>query len=308
MKKIYSIGFFLLLASGVVAQQDVQNSQYMFNQLALNPAYAGSRDAINTGMLSRDQWTQMPGAPQTFLLYAHGPLKSKKIGLGFQASNDKIGPKSVFGLSGDFAYRINLTNSSKIALGLRYGMYRYSFDWSVMEYKDLNDPYNTMEQTHKMVPSADFGVYFNSLKYYAGISATHLFGDKSFTEGVENPTGTIAELKPHIFTNGGAAFILMDNLVANPSFLVKFVESAPASIDVNLNFLIDEKIWLGTSYRVAYGMAFLAQYQITPKFKVGYSYDFGFNRIGRVGGASHELMIGYDFRISKSAVISPRYL
>ncbi len=308
MKRIITVAGLFLLAFSAGAQQDVQYTQYMFNQLSLNPGYAGSKDALNTALTYRDQWRQMEGAPKSVMAFVHAPLKIKKIGLGAQLSSDEIGPKKVLGLSGTFAYRLYLGNNGKLAMGLRYGMYNYTFDWTMINYKDPTDPYNTQNITHKLVPTADFGIYFNSLNYYAGLSATHIFGDRTITEGVDNPIGANAELKPHVFTTGGAAFSLMDNLVFNPSLLIKFVESAPPSADLSLNFLIDEKIWLGTSYRMEYGLTFLAQYNITPKFKIGYSYDAGFNKIGRVSGASHEVMIGYDFNIFKSQIISPRYL
>lgn len=308
MKRKFLFGLLVTMGAGAFAQQDAQFTQYMFNQLSLNPAYAGSREALNTALTYRNQWTKMDGAPTTVSAFAHGALKSKKIGLGAQLTNDEIGPKKVMGVSGTFAYRIYFGNSSKLAMGLRYGMYNYTMNWGEITYKDQTDPYNTMNITNKVVPSADFGIYYNSLKYYGGISATHILGNSKITEGVDNPLGVVSKLEPHIFTTAGAAFNLMDNLVFNPSFLTKFTQNAPPSIDVSANFFIDERIWIGGAYRLDYGLTLLTQYHITPKFKIGYSYDVGMNQIGKVSGHSHEIMIGYDFNLYKSKIISPRYL
>jgi len=287
------------------AQQDPQYSQYMFNQMAINPAYAGSKEALSAAALFRSQWTGLDGAPQTETFTIHGPLKKKKVGLGFTVIGDQIGPKKSIGALGSYAYRIPIRNG-KLSFGLRVGIYNYTYNWSEITYKDQNDVYNTGNSTSKIVPTADAGLYYYTNTMYIGFSATHLYNGR-LTDAA-NPTGDNAELSPHIFFTFGKAWSLSDKLIFSPSLVLKGAKNAPYTADLNLCFRIKERIWLGVSLRSSYGAVALLQFQLTDKLKLGYSYDFGFNKIGRAGGGSHEIMIGYDFNIFKSKMMSPRYL
>jgi type IX secretion system PorP/SprF family membrane protein len=306
MKKI--IGSVLLLLSaflGANAQQDPQYSQYMFNQMAINPAYAGSKEALSAAAFVRTQWTGIEGAPKTETFTIHAPLKKKKVGLGFTVVADQIGPTKSIGVMGSYAYRIPIGNG-KLSFGLRAGFYNFSYNWNDISYKDQGDVYNTHNVTSQIVPTADAGLYYYTNTMYVGFSATHLYNGR--LTSVSNLNGDNAELSPHYFFTLGKAWSLSDKLIFNPSVMLKYAKNAPESADINLSFLLDERLWLGVSYRSEYGIVAYAQFSITDKLKLGYSYDFGLNKIGRVGGASHELMIGYDFNVYKSKMTSPRYL
>ncbi len=185
MKKIILTFYFWLFActplfwrgagGEVFAQQDAQYSQYMFNQLALNPAYAGSRDVLATTLLYRDQWVGMD-APNTAFLSVQMPLKRKKIGVGLEILSDKLGPKNTSALLLSYAYRIPLLNG-KLSCGWRMGVYNYVFDWNKMDYKDKNDIYfanNVGTRTTKITGSVDFGMYYYTRTFYWGLGLTHL--------------------------------------------------------------------------------------------------------------------------------------
>jgi type IX secretion system PorP/SprF family membrane protein len=301
-KKIFIFFLFCCSLQGF-AQQDAQYSQYMFDQLALNPAYAGSRDVLNAALLVRDQWTGIDGAPKTAVLTLQGPLKSKRVGLGLQIISDNIGPKSVTGALASYSYRLPLGNG-KLAMGLRGGIYNYNYDWSKIEYRDPNEKYLKASEQY-MVPTADAGVYYHTHRWYAGLSASHLIHSR--ITDVQNAYGKNAELYTHYFANFGIAFQLSESVVFNPTCLVKITNNVPPSADLNLNFLFDQKLWLGVSLRKNYGIVFLAQYNIIDNFKIGYAYDLGFNDLGRNHG-THELMLQYDFNIFQSRIVSPRYL
>lgn len=305
MKKLLIFAFCFVTSMQIFAQQDPQYSQYMFNQMAINPAYAGSKEAISTSAFIRNQWTGIDGAPKTQTVSAHGPLKKKKVGLGFSVIADQIGPKKSIGVMGSYAYRIQIKNG-KLSFGLRAGVFNYTYNWDDIVYKDQGDVYNTHNQTSKVVPTADAGLYYYTNTMYMGLSATHLYSGR--LTSVSSMNGDNAKLSPHLFFTFGKAWSLSENLIFNPSLMVKGAKGSPSTADLNLSFLLKQRLWLGISARSTYGFVVYAQCNITEKFKLGYSYDYGINKIGKVGGGSHEIMLGYDFNISKSKITSPRYL
>lgn len=285
------------------AQQDAQYSQYMFNRLALNPAYAGSREVLATSLLYRDQWTAIEGAPSTAAFSIQMPLKKKKIGLGAEIISDRIGPKNTTALLASYAYRIPLAKG-KLAFGLRMGIYDYVIDLKSEYFKDQNDAYlrEHSGRSSKFTGTGDFGMYYYSRTFYCGLSATHLNRGK-----IVETTSDSARQALHYFIPLGKSFEA-GNVIINPSILIKGATNSPSAVDVGCNLLLKEKLWLGLSLRSSYGAVFLAQYQVNEKMKVGYSYDYGANKIGTAGRGSHEIMIGYDLNIHGTKMIMPRYL
>ena len=312
MKKIkifFAFAFIELLSSpfgsgreGVAhAQQDAQYSQYMFNPLAINPAYAGSRDVFSSALVYRNQWTNIKDAPVTAAWSAHTPLRQDRIGLGAEVFSDKLGPRSASAFLFSYAYRFPLF-SGKLALGLRMGIIDYVYDMSKLDFKDPADVFNTGAASSKISGTGDFGVLYYSSTFYFGLSNTHLNRGK-----MSEFMGDSARQAPHYFMTIGKAFKVGKTIV-NPVFAVKQAKNAPSSSDLGVNILLRERWWLGFSFRSQYGLVFLTQYMITEKFRVGYSYDVGGNAIGRAGGGSHEVMIGYDVNIAGPKVSMPRYL
>lgn len=293
------------LTAPAFAQQDPQYSGYMFNHLAINPAYAGSRDVLSASLVIRNQWTGIDGAPKTSSINIHGPLKKKKVGLGLQLLGDELGPKKSSGLLGTYSYRIPV-GKGKLAMGLRAGVYNYNYNWDLIDYKDQADVYNMGGQQNITVPSADAGLYYYTQSFYCGLSASHILHGRLTT--YDNITGRDAELATHLFATASKAFQLSDNFVLNPSVLVKATPNAPVAVDLNVNMLIDDFLWLGASMRKGYGFVVLAQYNINNKFRIGYGFDMGLNKIGVHGKGTHELMLQYDFNVYKSPILSPRYL
>ncbi len=291
------------LSLNTLAQQDAQYSQYMFNQMVINPAYTGSKEALTIGLSNRAQWIAMPGAPKTVSVFIHGPLKSKKYGLGAYLFQESIGPVKSSGLYADFSYRVNL-REGKLAFGLSGGLLGYAMDFSKMNYKDESEAILTGPNGFG---NLDFntGVYYHNQSFYMGLSLTHLNRPSFF---VHNDVAAF-QLKRHIFFYLGKAWELNENLVFNPSLMIKTLGTgSSSSFDINANFLIKHKLWLGLSARHKYGLVFIAQYLVNDKFKIGYSYDRGFNRIGTFGKATNEIMLSYDFNVYKPKMVSPRYL
>ena len=287
------------------AQQDPQYSQYMFNQLAINPAYAGSKEAISAATFLRTQWTGVSGAPKTETVTIHGPFARKKVGLGAAMIADQIGPTKSIGFMGSYAYRIKIKNG-KLSFGLRAGIYNYTFNWDDITYKDQADVYNSHTTTSKVVPTADAGIYYYSRTEYIGFSATHLYNGRLTT--VSNVSGDDVRFSRHYFLTAGKAWALSENFIFNPSICVKGAKGSPYTLDANLSLNIDKKLWVGVSGRSSKDMVVYMQVNLTEKLKLGYAFDFGFSKIAKFGGGTHELVLSYDFNLIKSKILSPRHL
>ena len=308
MNKIFSY-FFLLLCAVSVAQQDPQYSMYMFNQLAINPAYAGSKNAISTTLIARNQWTTFIGSPKTSVVSIHAPIRKKFIGLGGYVYAETLGPKKTTGAYGTYCYRKDIGNGH-LAIGIGTGILNYNFNWNAINFKDQGD-INTYYQTNnKTVFDFSAGLYYHDNSFYAGLSMTHLNGAVLFEHISTDSTDFFADyrLKRHIFLTLGKGFKVNDDLIINPSAVVKYYGTNMPSVDLNFNLNLKKKIWTGISYRFSYGMVLLTQYNVTNHFKIGYSVDAGRNRIGRAGGLSHEILIGYNFDIYHAKMVSPRFL
>lgn len=304
MKGFLAVSIWLFGVIAVQAQQDPQFNQYMFNPLGINPAYAGSRDALSMNLLYRNQWLGVDGAPVSQAFSAHTPLLRRKIGVGIQLSNESIGPKDVFSIMGTYAYRLRL-GPGKLAFGLRGGVYNYAFDWNKVEYRDKADVFNSLNKDSYLVPNFDFGMYFNTRKFFVGLEAAHLNSPTlEFTQTINSGDGSV--LERHFSAIIGRAFILNENLAFRPSMLMKQAGATPAFVDINANFLFKNMLWLGAGYRTGYGGLIIAEYVVKRKFRIGYSYDFAFNSFRGTAGGSHEIFLGYDLSFSLSKMVSPR--
>lgn len=312
MKKLITT---LVSVSALVgfAQQDPQFSQYQFNQMVINPAYAGSKDALSAVVDVRQQWSGFDGAPRTQAFSLHGPLKKKRIGLGLSGYADQIGPKKTVGVYGSFAYILPITNKLKLSFGIRGGIVSYNFDWNKISYQNPNEgTANYTPQSQHTILDVDAGLFLKSNSFYCGISATHINGAKVYDEKISilNTTKSYDlnyNLSPHLFFIISKGFKLSESVVFNPTLMIKNVKGITSG-DINMNFLIKQRVWLGAFYRGESTLGGLIQVYVTEKFRVGYAYDFSMNSTQRTLGSGHEIMIGFDFNTFKSKMLSPRYL
>ncbi|MBN4062078.1 MAG: hypothetical protein COA57_12480 [Flavobacteriales bacterium] len=309
MKQILYVVFLMGLALPSFAQQDPLYNKYMFNPLVLNPAYAGSREALSAILLQRWQWVNFEGAPKTQTVSIHTPLLQKKVGIGLSIVNDVIGPTSTTAITGAYSYRVRL-GAGKIAFGLGTGIYNYRFNWEKIDYKDI-EYHPLLEKTNYWVPSFDFGMRFHTNMLYAGIAISHI--NQPTIGNVGSTTLTIdsvqygSSLASYFTGTMGYAFVLSDQLTFKPSILFKATRGKLGSTDLNLSFWFKKALWVGVSLRTNYGLVFMAEYDISDNFRVGYSYDYIFNALQKHNIGSHELFIGYDLQLLKSKVLSPRY-
>jgi type IX secretion system PorP/SprF family membrane protein len=306
MKKI-TLLLFALVSLSAFGQRDALYSQYMFNQLVINPAYSGSKEEMSLSVIKRYQWTGLDGAPSTLTMSAQSPLRNEHVALGVYVYSDQIGADKDLGVVGSYAYRVRL-GAGKLSLGLQGGISQVSTDWSKVSIHEVDDAVYTAMQKHSLKPDANFGVYYYTPKYYIGLSSKHLlenqFGKVEHTDG----STTYSTLTRHFYFMGGMAIPVSDKIVFKPSTLIKYANNAPVNMDLNASFLFNNRIWLGASFRSGKNaMVFMVELQATSNLRIGYSYDASMGALKAYNGGSHEIMLSYDLNLFKSRVLTPRY-
>ncbi|MCB9168960.1 MAG: type IX secretion system membrane protein PorP/SprF [Flavobacteriales bacterium] len=290
-------------AATVAGQQDPLYSQYMFNTLAFDPAYAGSADVFTVMALSRHQWVGFEGAPSTQTLALHSPLPVTNLALGGLVVHDRIGPTRETGAFLDIAYRIRTGAESRLAFGLSAGTNLYQADLSALPTVE-EDPANG-NISGKLLPNFGFGLFWHAPRYYLGLSAPKLLTNEIISS--DGSVVTTAREDRHYFLLAGYVFDLTRDIKLKPTVMVRAVEGAPLSMDVNANVLLREKLWLGVLYRLgnAFGVQF--QYRVSEQLRVGYAFDLTTTALGAHNAGTHEIMLSYDMRFVKGRTISPRY-
>ncbi|MBL7860842.1 MAG: type IX secretion system membrane protein PorP/SprF [Cyclobacteriaceae bacterium] len=310
MKKLPFVLVLLMVAVSVRAQQVATYSQYMFNTLAINPAYAGSHQSLSATALARFQNVGMPGAPTTQTFSAHSPIANKRMSLGFLVVHDKISIFSQSGINAIYAYRIPVSVGSEgfLSFGIQGGLSLYSAEYSSLDvYSNLNpnlspDPAFSGD-IRASRPNIGAGIYYSSKHAYLGLSAPHLINNV-FDRGPDFET--VYQNKPFIL-NGGYVFEINRMLKLKPNFLMQFIDGQPIEFDINANLLIDEVVWVGASYKSSQQVVAMTQIQITDQLQFGYSYTITAGPIRVVELGSHEAMLNYRFKFHKKGVITPRY-
>ncbi len=304
-QRIQGTALAVLLGSALFAQQDPQFTQYMFNMLPLNPAYAGSAERVSIKALSRHQWVGFDGAPTTQTLTIHSPVWHESLAIGGTLMRDSHGPVTQYTFMADVAYRIFM-GDSKLAFGLQGGLNLLQGEFGSLNPLDPGDQVFQQSVNSKADPQFGFGVMYYSDRGYIGLSAPKLLNTDFFE------TDSLAFVsepgqKPHYLLSGGYVFDLGVYHKFKPTFLVKAVEGAPVSFDLSANFLFFEKFWLGAMYRHTDAVGLLAQYHLTNDLSVGYAYDYPLSTLRNYSGGSHEIMIGFEFGNKVKGVRSPRY-
>lgn len=289
------------MAPSGYAQQQTQSSLYFFNPMITNPGYAGSQGGVTVTGSIRDQWTGFKGAPKTQALTVHSPIGATQLGAGISVIGDQIGANKTTGIYGNLAYHIRLNSKGhRLALGVKAGVDMYRLNLNDLAVSDNTD--GTLLQNmnvSKNLLNIGAGLYYYGEKFYIGASCPQLLSNK-----INSATATQAQ---HYYGFAGVVFRLNSLLSLRPSVNVKYVQNAPVSVDANLSLFFNEKIWLGVMYRYNAAAGANIMYQITPKFRIGYAYDYTLNPIQRNTAGSHEFMLSYNFRSFNYGVKSPRY-
>ena len=294
----------ILLPLGVAAQLEPLSNQYLLNTLAINPAYAGNRDALSMTLQHRNQWTGFDGAPKTTTLTMHVPLRKEQVGLGLLAMNDRTGITSSTMISGNFAYRI-LMDNGVLALGLGAGINTYRNNWDELIAIDQDDNLLMGNSTRYRQPNFSLGAYYSNDRLFLGISVP-MFLSHQFNSSSGNFELVNDYQQYNYFINGGYLFSLSSSWKLLPSSMIRYSPSANVQVDLNSFFIYDDGVWFGVSYRSNKSFVAHLLYQVNTQLAVGYSYDHGFGNLAGYMGGSHEITLRYDFHYLID-VIDPRY-
>lgn len=310
MKKILIIPLLILigLETHVFAQQDPMFTQFMYNKLAFNPGYAGSRDIFSGDILYRRQWIGFPGAPNTLSVSLHTPLQNPHVALGLTAYNDQIGLSDISGALGTFAYRL-LLSRSVLSFGLQGGVKYSTLKWSELSETQKNDPtFDPAAFPNQVIPDVNFGIYWYSNDFYLGVASKHLI-EGNFLTKIDENTGEkeMLKLAAHLYTMAGMAISLSDNLVLRPALFTKFVKNAPPQFEINGTLVINKDFGIGLSYRTVKSISVLAEVNLSPKLRLGYSYDIWLNDLLKNNQGSHEIRLGFDLEYPKNRLRNSRY-
>ncbi|MFM9840097.1 MAG: type IX secretion system membrane protein PorP/SprF [Cyclobacteriaceae bacterium] len=282
------------------SQQKPQFTQYMFNSLVINPAYAGADEALSLTFIDRHQWVGVENAPTTQTLSAHTLVRKKNIGLGLSIINDKIGVYQNLNALASFAYHIQTGLDSYLSAGIQAGFNNNRANYLSLQGNTI-DP-NLTNSINETYFDFGFGVYFRSPRFHIGISSPQFVPKQiAFDKG-----GTIQLGGTNYFLFSKYKVSLSDSWELEPSTLVKYITALPLSYDVNLNFIYRRILTSGFSYRVNESIDFLLRAQVTPQLQFGYAYDYPISNTTRISSGSHELMVNYVFKYIRKNVSSPR--
>ncbi len=305
MKKHFLLFFSLLAFLSGNSQQDPMYSMYMFNTMAINPAYAGSLDHAQATGLFRRQWLDFPGSPRTASLSFHTPTKNEKVGLGFSFVNDQMGDMATNSFMGSYAYHIRL-KKSRLSLGLQAGVRNFSLDLSKIKLSP-DQVYDDAFQGNISQWSLNFGAgaFWYSNKWYLGLGIPNL--RNNIISNQQLNTVYVARYRTHINLTGGYVFKLSPTFHFKPSFMIKEVGGAPLQFDINANIYWLDLIGFGVSYRSGDAMVALLEVQLNKNFRLGYAYDQTINKLAGYVGGTHEVMLRSDFGFNKNKTVTPRY-
>ncbi len=307
--RIFITSFLILsISSGVLAQQTASYAQYMFNPLAINPAYAGSQEALSATVLGRFQNVGLTGAPNTQTLSVHTPLLNPRVGIGLLVIHDELSVIDQTGVHFSYAYRLPIKkDKSTLSFGLQGGMSMYNARYTQLELFNNASNGNPdpvfSQDIREARPNFGAGIYYSTATTYVGLSLPSMLNNV-FERGQDYTT--VYQNVPVIVT-GGHVFTINRMLKLKPNFLFKLVDGQPVEFDLNANMLFDEVIWFGLSYKSSKQIVMLTQFKINDQLQFGYSYTVTAGPIRAAELGSHEVMLNYRFWFNKKGVVSPRY-
>jgi type IX secretion system PorP/SprF family membrane protein len=286
------------------SQQDAQFTQYMYNTININPAYAGSRGILSIFGLYRTQWVGLDGAPETSSFSVNTPINNSNLGVGLSLVNDKIGPTNENNFSVDVSYTVQTSASFKLSFGIKGTANLFNLDINKLNPEDQGDP-QFQDLDNKFSPNIGAGVYWHSDKAYVGLSVPN------FIETNRYDDNDIAIYKDKIsyYLMGGYVFDLdqYEYIKLKPAVLAKVVEGAPLQVDLSANFMFYDKFVLGAAYRWSASVSAMAGFQITEGLYIGYGYDRETTNLNNYNSGSHEIFLRFEFIKNNSKITTPRF-
>ncbi len=302
MKKIIIFFVWILVGASAFAQQDAQYTQYMYNTININPAYAGSRGVLSVFGLHRTQWVGLDGAPVTNTVSINTPINGTNIGMGLSFVNDRIGPTDENAISADISYTVKTSETFKLSFVIKATANMFNLDVNKLNPADQGDP-RLMNLNNNFTPNIGAGAYFHSDKMYLGLSVPNFFE----THRYDDNSVSVNQERMNFYLIGGYVFDLSPSIKFKPAFLMKAVNGAPLQADVSGNFLFNDKLTLGVAWRWDAAVSAMAGFQITEGLFVGYGYDLETTKLANYNSGSHEVFLRFELFNRFNKVTSPRF-
>jgi type IX secretion system PorP/SprF family membrane protein len=301
-KLFFFVIMFVSIAS--YAQQDAQFTQYMYNTITINPAYAGSRGALSIFGLYRTQWVGLDGAPETSSFSVNSPINNSNLGVGVSLINDKIGPTNENNLSVDLSYTVQTSADFKLSFGIKATGNLFNLDINKLNPADQGDPqFQNLDNVFK--PNIGAGVYWHSDKAYIGLSVPNFIETKRYDDN----DIAIYKDKINYYLMAGYVFDLdkYQYIKFKPAVLGKMVEGAPLQVDVSANFMFVDKFVVGVAYRWSAAVSAMVGFQVSDGLYIGYGYDRETTRLQNYNSGSHEIFLRYEFFKNNGKITTPRF-
>jgi type IX secretion system PorP/SprF family membrane protein len=316
-KHLHTREIFLLAALFVVigfpsgAQNSYRFSQYMFNELSINPAYAGTKNAFVSNLVYRNQWLNIEGQPTTQILSVQSPVSSRKIGLGALVYKEGLGIQNDFGCFLSYAYHIRFVKSY-LSLGIQAGLINKKVNWdeiktaSEIEYNEI-DPAFPQVEVNFWMPNIGFGAYYYSDQFYVGLSTPRIFANELPVDNESGDVFTMSGAQIHTYFTAGYVFLLKGDLALKPSVMVKTVKNAPIQLDFNTNVFLSNGLNFGIGFHLKDSYVFMLGYNLGENLVLSYSFDLTTSDLAYNRPTTHELVLSYMIHSKSGHVLSPRY-
>ncbi len=296
----------------LMGQQDAQYTQYMYNTMSVNPAYAGSRGQLSLAALYRSQWVGLEGAPETFTVNLHSPIRDSRVGYGISIVNDNIGDGVVQETYIDavISYTIPMSREAKLSFGLKAGGNLLSLDFNGLATFQA-ETVDADNIDNRFTPNFGLGVYYHDDRFYAGLSAPNLLESEHFDNSAGGTNDFLSVDRINFYMITGYVFDLgrSDNLKFKPALLTKVVSGAPLQLDLSASFLFNEKFSLGAAYRWDAAISGLVGFQLNQQLMIGLAYDREVTDLGgtQFNDGSFELFLRWELIRSFERLVSPRF-
>lgn len=286
-----------IFSAKTYAQQYPVFTQYYFNELLINPAYAGSHVQLSLTSMYRNQWVNFPGAPRTVTFSGHTSLVKGKVGVGLLINDDKIGSYNGQNVYGMYSYMLHFENAT-ISMGLQAGFNFLRSDFSALDLQDLSDQ-SFAQISRQFKPNFGAGILYSQKKFFVGFSVPFILTN-GFSSASEITVESLKEAR-YYFLRGGAIFSVdpIENVKLNPSILIRAQEGQPLSSDINLSVILKDVVSVGSSWRIGDAIISFIDLKLSEKFHFAYAYDWTSSDIQKFSNGSHEFMINYRDKITR---------
>lgn len=314
MRKVYLILYIIVFGSlfpdSAEAQQDPQYTQYMYNPLAINPAYTGSRDVLSVVGLYRSQWVGLEGAPRTFTVSAHSPL-SERVGLGFNVTRDEIFIAQESYIDANFSYNIKTSENGKLAFGLKAGIHLLDIDSNRAITGPFDptseDPVADINVDNRLSPQIGAGLFYYTDRFYMGLSVPNILETEHFDDSNNSNSSSTATERANWYLLTGYIWDLSQDVKFKPTLMTKLVSGAPLQVDVSANFLLYDKLTLGAAYRWSAALSGMVGFQFSDQIFIGFGYDQETTELQQFNDGSFEVILRWELFSRKNRLLSPRF-